>query len=150
MKFQRHSQILDLIEREPVETQEQLSARLKDLGIKVTQATVSRDIKELHLIKVSDPSGKYRYSTASQDMEMGFELRFRTIFRESIVQVDCAMNIVVIKTLIGVASAACAALDAMKLPDIVGSLAGDDTLFVVMRSPEKALQFSAEIKKLMK
>lgn len=150
MKFQRHSLILDIIERETIETQEQLSRRLKELGVHVTQATVSRDIKELHLIKVSASNGKYRYAGSSSDSDGGFGLRFRTIFRESIIHVDCASNIIVVKTLTGVASAACAAIDAMKLPDIVGSLAGDDTLLLVMRTSEKAVDFSAEIKKLMK
>ena len=148
MKFQRQSLILELIDKEEIETQEQLSARLCELGMNVTQATVSRDIKELHLIKTANRDGKYRYSTSGPNSGSDSELRFRTIFREGVVNVDFAGNIVVIKTLTGVANAACAAIDAMKLSDIVGSIAGDDTLFLVMRSPERAASFSGEIQRL--
>ena len=150
MKFQRHNAILELIEKESIDTQELLLQKLQERGFAVTQATVSRDIKELHLIKVST-GGQYRYANASgkQDVEHGTEARLRNIFRESILSVDFAGNMVVLKTLTGVAMAATAALDAMKIEDIVGSLAGDDTVFLVMRSPEKALNFAVDIKKLI-
>ena len=150
MKYQRHSALLDLVEHNKIETQEELAAELRKVGFVVTQATVSRDIKELHLIKVPSGTGRYHYAPAESGDNAGFEIRFRTIFRESIIHVDCAGNIVVIKTLTGVASAAGAALDAMRVSDIVGTLAGDDTLFLVMRTPEKAIEFAGEVKKLMK
>jgi len=148
MKFQRHNAILELIEKEPIDTQELLLLKLQKRGFAVTQATVSRDIKELHLVKVST-GGQYRYASGKQEVEHGTEARLRNIFRESILSVDFAGNMVVLKTLTGVAMAATAALDAMKIEDIVGSLAGDDTVFLVMRSPEKALNFAVDIKKLI-
>ena len=150
MKFQRHNAILELIEKGIVETQEQLLQLLLSHGFKVTQATVSRDIKELHLIKTPGADGRYYYASSKGEDLHGAENRLRNIFKESIVQVDYAGNIVVLKTLSGVAMAATVALDTMKISDIVGSLAGDDTVFLVMRTPERALEFAIEIKRMLK
>ena len=150
MKFQRHNLILKLIEEEPIETQKELSDRLRAAGFRVTQATVSRDIKELRLVKVLDHDDKYKYAVAAADAPGEFAARFRNIFRESVVRIDYAGHMVVIKTLSGVASAATAAIDNMNLPNIVGSLAGDDTIFLAMRDEHHACALCAEIQAMLK
>ncbi len=150
MKFQRQSKILELIEREPLETQEELSTRLREHGFETTQATVSRDIKELRLIKVLTADGTYKYATAASELDPGMMTRVRNIFKESVTSIDCAQNIVVIKTLPGLGSAAGYAVDAMKSASIVGSIAGDDTVFIVMRDAEKALSFRDDAAKMLK
>ena len=142
MKFQRHNLILKLIEEESIETQKELSDRLRAAGFLVTQATVSRDIKELRLVKVLDHDDKYKYAVAAPDAGGEFAARFRNIFRESVVRIDYAGHMVVIKTLTGVASAAAAA--------IVGSLAGDDTIFLVMRDEQHAAELCEEIQAMLK
>ena len=119
MKFQRQAKILELIEHNEIETQEELSTRLRSLGYETTQATVSRDIKDLRLIKILSPSGKYRYATSSQEAEKSFTSRLQNIFRECVTGVDAAQNIVVIKTLPALGSAAAIAIDAMRLPNAV-------------------------------
>jgi len=149
MKFQRQSKILELIEKEPLETQEEMSARLKACGFDTTQATVSRDIKELRLIKVLTPDGKYRYATSTAELESGLQTRVRKIFRESVTGIDTAMNMVVIKTLPGMANAAAFAIDAMHSASVVGTLAGDDTVFIVMRDIESAQDFREEAGRLL-
>ena len=143
MKFQRQTKILELIEKEPLETQEELSARLREAGFDTTQATVSRDIKELRLIKVMTADGSYRYATAASEQEGGMQIRVRRIFRESVTSVAVAQNIVVIKTLPGLANAAGYAIDAMRDPTVIGTLAGDDTVFCAMRDNESAELFRA-------
>lgn len=150
MKYQRQSLILALIEEYAIETQKELSERLRDAGYDVTQATVSRDIKELRLVKVLDHDDKYKYAASGGDMASDFTARFRNIFRESVVRADSAGNMVVIKTLTGVASAAAAAIDAMNLPYIVGSLAGDDTIFLVMRDESRASELCVDISEMIK
>ncbi|MEA4823666.1 MAG: arginine repressor [Clostridiaceae bacterium] len=149
MKFQRQTKILELIEKEPLETQEELSARLRDAGFDTTQATVSRDIKELRLIKVMTADGTYRYATAASEQEGGMQTRVRRIFRESVTSVAVAQNMVVIKTLPGLASAAAYAIDAMREPTVIGTLAGDDTVFCVMRDNEAAVEFREDALKLL-
>ncbi len=148
-KFQRHSLILKLIEESPVETQKDLSDLLCAAGYDVTQATVSRDIKELRLVKSLSPDGHYRYTTASSESG-DFTARFHNIFRESVVNVDAAGNIIVIKTLPGVANAATAAIDTMDISHIVGSLAGDDTIFLVIRDEKHAASLCQEIRDMLK
>ncbi|MDO5785502.1 MAG: arginine repressor [Eubacteriales bacterium] len=150
MKFQRQAKILELIEHNEIETQEELSTRLRDLGYDTTQATVSRDIKELRLIKILSPSGKYRYATSTQEAENSFVGRLQNIFRECVTSVDAAQNIVVIKTLPALASAAAVAIDAMRVPKVVGSISGDDTVFIVMRDNESALDFCEDTKNMLK
>ncbi len=150
MKFQRQAKILELIEHNEIETQEELSTRLRDLGYDTTQATVSRDIKELRLIKILSPSGKYRYATSTQEAENSFVSRLQNIFRECVTSVDAAQNIVVIKTLPALASAAAVAIDAMRVPNVVGSISGDDTVFIVMRDNESALDFCEDTKNMLK
>ena len=149
MKFQRQSRLLEIIEKHEIETQEELSERLRVLGYQTTQATISRDIKELRLCKVLTQRGTYKYAVSAGESDTVFLTRLRTIFRESVTSCDCAQNIVVIKTLPGLASAACSALDTMKIQHLVGTLAGDDTAFLLLRDNNAALEFQKSIEKMM-
>ena len=135
MKYNRHSKILDIIERAEIETQDDLAEELKKQGFHVTQATVSRDIKELRLIKVLTKDGKYKYSTINQS-DAPILKRFINLFKDSVLTLDHSGNIVVVKTLIGSANAAAAAIDALKIDGIVGTIAGDDTIFILVRNEE--------------
>lgn len=150
MKFQRQAKILDLIDKNEIETQEDLSARLRDIGFETTQATVSRDIKELRLIKILSASGKYKYAAAAKESENSFTERLRNIFKECVTNIDFAQNMVVIKTLPGLGPAAASAIDVMRVPHVVGTLAGDDTVFIVMRSEENAVSFCQETEDMLK
>lgn len=150
MKNDRQNRILEIIERENVETQEQLQQRLQEQGVVCTQATISRDIKQLHLVKEPAGQGKYRYTVSSQRSRLNVADKLRGIFRESIVSIDNAQNIVVIKTMSGLANAAAAAVDSMNVPYMVGSLAGDDTAFLVMRDAESAKNFCEEVHEMLK
>lgn len=150
MKFQRQTKILELIEKEPLETQEELSARLREAGFDTTQATVSRDIKELRLIKVMTANGSYRYATAASEQDGGIQTRVRRIFRESVTSVAVAQNMVVIKTLPGLANAAAYAIDAMRDPSVVGTLAGDDTVLCVIHDSASAESFRENALKLLR
>ena len=143
MKNDRQSMILEIISQENIETQEQLLSRLQERGITSTQATISRDIKQMHLIKEPVGRGMYKYAVS------GTAEKLRTIFRQSITSIDSAQNIVVVKTMPGLASAACAALDDMDITFMLGSLAGDDTAFLVMRDTESAASFCEEIKEML-
>jgi len=150
MKNDRQSKILEIIEMEAIDTQEQLQQRLQEMGITCTQATISRDIKQLHLIKEPVGQGKYRYAVSVQRNKLNVADKLRTIFRESIISVDCAQNLVVVKTMSGLANAAAAALDSMNIPYMLGSLAGDDTALLVMRDTESARSFCEEIHEMLK
>ena len=149
MKNDRQAKILEIIEQEAIDTQEQLQQRLQELGITCTQATISRDIKQLHLIKEPVGQGRYRYTVSSQRTRLNVADKLRTIFRESIVSIDYAQNIVVIKTMAGLANAA-AAVDGMNVSYMVGSLAGDDTALLVMRDAESARNFCEEVHEMIK
>lgn len=149
MKNDRQSMILEIISQENIETQEQLLACLQARGISSTQATISRDIKQMHLIKEPVGHGVYKYAVSGNRTKLNFAEKLRTIFRESITSIDSAQNIVVIKTMPGLASAACSALDNMDITYMVGSLAGDDTAFLVMKDTESALDFCEEIKEML-
>ena len=150
MKNNRQQAILTIIAEEPIETQEQLIVRLKERGIPTTQATVSRDIKQLHLVKEAFGSGNYRYAVSAHKTKLNFADRLQIILRESIVSVDYAQNIIVLKTLPGLASAAASAFDGMEIPTKVGTLAGDDTAMIIMRSNEAAKDLFEEIRELRK
>lgn len=150
MKNDRQSMILEIIEREPIDTQEQLQQRLLEQGVSCTQATISRDIKQLHLIKEPVGQGKYRYAVSVQRNKLNVADKLRTIFRESIVSIESAQNLVVIKTMAGLANAAAAALDSMDIQYVVGSLAGDDTALLIMRDSESARDFCNEIHEMIK
>ncbi len=149
MKSQRQAKILEIISNKNVETQEQLLTALQDAGFCGTQATISRDIKELRIVKELTSLGTYRYTTSSNELSGTFSSRMNTIFRECVVGFDYAQNIIVIRTLPGLASAAASAIDAMNMSAVVGSLAGDDTVMVVMRDMNAAASFCGEIKGLL-
>lgn len=137
MKVARHTKILELIESEIIETQEDLAKRLKEEGYPVTQATVSRDIREMKLTKISMENGRQRYSAVvNPDMEINE--RLTKIFREAVLKMDYAQNILVIKTLSGMGMAVGTAMDSMPNTEILGTIAGDDTVFCVMRNHNQA------------
>ena len=135
MKSARHNLILEIIENKDIETQEELAEELKNHGVKVTQATVSRDIKELRLLKVLSEHGGYKYATVER-AEKGMNDRFIRILTESIVSIECVDNLMVIKTLSASASAACEAIDSMTWSEVLGTIAGDNTLLIIGRSHE--------------
>ncbi|WP_085833380.1 arginine repressor [Clostridium merdae] len=148
MKTRRHTKILELISEYQVDTQEELLRRLKDAGFDVTQATVSRDIKELRLVKILSADGKYRYAN-NQEPSRDISGIFYSLFEDSAIEVDNAMNLVVIKCLTGMANAVCAALDGLRWEKVVGTVAGDDTLLVITKTPETALELKEDLKKLI-
>ena len=143
MKSTRQNIILQIISEQEIETQNQLMDVLAQHGVSSTQATLSRDIKELHLTKTLSPSGKYRYSAPAADEFPGYDERLKKISYAE------AQNIIVIKTLPGLASAACAALDSMHIETLVGTLAGDDTAFLLMKDNTSADELFQEIEKLL-
>ena len=149
MKLKRQEQILDIIAREDIETQNQLLDALAARGIKSTQATLSRDIRDLHLVKELSSSGAYRYAAGSREGALDRSNRLRKIFRESVVEYATAQNLIVIKTLPGLADAACSTLDGMDIPNLVGSIAGDDTAFLAMKDAASAERFCVELEKLL-
>lgn len=148
MKAGRHARILALISEHPIETQDELLTLLKTEGYKATQATISRDIKDLRLVKTLGSDGKYRYVSAEKkpsDIHSGFS----SLFSTTVVSIDYAGNIVVIKTLSGMAQAVCASLDSLNYSSVVGTIAGDDTIFIACRSAELALKLTDELKMLI-
>lgn len=150
MKPDRQAVIRDIVSSQSIETQNQMMEALKARGISSTQATVSRDIRELHLVKELGTDGRYRYQLPTKEIIPEFEVKLRKIFRESVTSYEVAQNIVVIKTLPGLANAACAALDGMRLPHLVGSLAGDDTAFLAMSDLDSAVEFCKQIEHMLK
>lgn len=149
MKTQRQAKILEIVMTRDVETQEQLLQELQDAGFYSTQATISRDIKELRIVKELTSFGTYRYTTSAKEVSGTFSSRLNTIFRECVTGYDYAQNIVVIHTLPGLASAAGSAVDAMNMSFVLGTLAGDDTVMIVMRDTNAAATFCSEIKNLL-
>lgn len=149
MKYQRHMKILELVQTEAIETQEQLLDRLCANGFSVTQATVSRDIKELRLFKRLDKNGRSRYDveTAVSDSALHSE-RYQGILRDGICSIDTAGHLVVIKCYTGMAQAVCAAIDTMNFEGVVGSLAGDDTIFLAIHTNEKAQELALELQNI--
>ncbi len=149
-KSQRHAAILDLIQRKTVRTQEELLEELKAMGFDTTQATVSRDIRDLKIVKTSDRGG-YQYSSAPVNQGDGdFAVKLKTIFTEAVYKVDCACNIVVLKTYAGMGSAAGVAVDSMHLDGVVGTLSGDDTMLIVARDYDFAKAITATLAGLLK
>ena len=137
MKKDRQNTILKLIESKPIETQEDLQQELLQLGFNVTQATVSRDLKELPIVKMLDSNGIYRYAVNNHNTN-GKKFKYNEIFSNSVVSVCFSMNNVVIKCHSGMAQGACAALDMMKCDNVLGTLAGDDTIFVITKTEKDA------------
>ena len=148
MKSKRHAKILEIIKSHPITTQEELLKHLNDSGFKVTQATISRDIKELRLIKTLDSSGNYHYSTVQQESE-DLSSKFHSLFADTVINVDYAGNIVVVKCLSGMASAVCAALTRSTARIFVGTISGDDTFICIMRNENYSLSFSKSLISLL-
>ncbi|NLT39749.1 MAG: arginine repressor [Clostridiales bacterium] len=145
MKAQRQKLIMSIIGSEDIETQEQLIARLNENGFRATQATISRDIKDLRLTKELTPGGKYRYTVFEKVLDSNSAGKLSAIFKEAVQSVDCSGNIVVIKTLPGLAQAASSAMDSMHMASIVGCVGGDDTAFVLMRTERDAMELKNEL-----
>ncbi|HIZ47736.1 arginine repressor [uncultured Subdoligranulum sp.] len=141
LKSARHQAILDLIEKHPIDRQEELLTHLRQAGFDVTQATVSRDIRDLQLVKVADADGRYRYMPAAASGKVTHSpSRFEMIFRESVLKVDYAGHMVLVKCFSGMANAACEVFDAKQWNQVVGTLSGDDTFFILMRTEESAAE----------
>lgn len=148
MKNARQSAILAIIEHEEIETQEELAQALRNRGFQVTQATVSRDIKELKLLKVSTTRGAYKYATSGR-AQASLNDRFVRIFAHAVISIDYAQNIVVIKTLAGSANAASEAIDNAHMPEVLGTIAGDNTILVVVHNEDEALDVSNKLHAMM-
>ncbi|MHC1682576.1 MAG: arginine repressor [Clostridiaceae bacterium] len=148
MKVSRHSKILEIINSVDIETQEELAEALRNCGFDVTQATVSRDIKELKLIKVMSNDGKYKYSAISNN-EGSISNKLVSIFTQTVTSFEQVGNFVVIKTISGSAAAAAEALDTLGFDSIAGTIAGDNTIFVLMRNEEKAQEIIVKMKKIL-
>lgn len=149
MKITRHAKILEIINNKEIETQEELVEELRKIGMDVTQATVSRDIKELKLIKALTSSGKYKYATISSQGDNLLTEKLVNIFTQTVLTIDYVNNTIVLKTLSGSASAAAEAIDTLKWDGIVGTIAGDNTIFVLARSNEKAEELVSKFKRLL-
>jgi transcriptional regulator of arginine metabolism len=147
MKTSRQAKILELIRDHDVETQEELTAYLEREGFVVTQATVSRDIRELKLTKIAMDSGRQKYAVIGES-ESDLTQKYVRVLREGFLSIDMAQNLIVVKTVSGMASAVCAAVDAMKLDRVVGSIAGDDTLLIVIRTEEDAMRVMNQLRTL--
>lgn len=147
MKYKRQKKILELIAEYDIETQDDLIERLRESGYDVTQATVSRDIRELKLVKTAMPDRRYRYEVAQYE---GIEIstKYRNIIKETVIKVDYVGNMVVLRTYTGMAQAAAAAVDGMGWDEIVGTLAGDDTIFILMRDTAAAIGFAEKVSQI--
>ena len=158
MKTLRHEKILEIISKYDIETQEELTEYLNKEGFAVTQATVSRDIKSLRLIKVAakndgkSSDNRYKYSVNSyrEENDSALGVKFKSILGHSVMNIDSAGNLLVIKTYAGMAQASAAAIDAMNIDDILGTIAGDDTILVVVRTESEAHDFAKKIEKLIR
>lgn len=137
--------IIDIIRNKKIETQEDLAEELRKLGVDVTQATVSRDIKELSLIKIPTEDGRYHYSLPPEDAWVSSMERAKRLFRDSLVSIDHSENIIVVKTLTGNAHAVADIIDNMPWPELVGTVAGDDTILVIVRGKEKVKEIIDKI-----
>ena len=148
MKVSRHAKIIELISQYDIETQEELAEYLNNAGFKVTQATVSRDIRDLKLTKVPYEGGRQKYAV-HQTVETEMNEKYIRILRDGYVSMDMAQNILVIKTVSGMASAVCAAIDAMKMREIVGSIAGDDTIMCAIRTVDDTYAVMKKIRRIV-
>lgn len=138
MKKKRHEMIVELVEKENIETQEELAERLREAGYGVTQATVSRDIRELKLSKIATAHGRQKYIILQRD-DVQISEKYTRVLRDGLLSMDRAQNILVIRTVSGMAMAVAAAIDALKLKEIVGCIAGDDTIFAAIRTEEDTI-----------
>ena len=149
MKTSRQSKIIEIIQKYDVETQEELSEYLVKEGYKVTQATVSRDIRELKLTKISMNNGRQKYAVIGDDDEV-MTAKYKRVLAEGFLSMDMAQNILVIKTVQGMAMAVAAAIDAMRFPEIVGCIAGDDTIMAAIRTVEDTLIIMKKLNEIIK
>ena len=148
MKTIRQSKMLELIRKNEIETQEELLAYLLQEGFAVTQATVSRDIRELKLTKIATANGKQKY-TALNDTAMDLSEKYVRVLKDGYISMDMAQNILVIKTVSGMANAVCAAIDAMNIHEIVGTIAGDDTIMCAIRTTEDTVAIMKKLRKIV-
>jgi transcriptional regulator of arginine metabolism len=148
MKKRRQAKILEIISSNGIETQEELQAKLLEVGYEVTQATISRDIKELRLVKNLSQNGRYVYSTGKK-LTDNLNHRAGGIFTESIISLDYALNVVCIKCFSGMANAACAAIDSMTIDEVLGTIAGDDTIFVLCKTEDSARIFTNKLRNML-
>lgn len=149
MKVKRQAKILEIIQRQPVDTQEELQTLLKQEGFHVTQATVSRDIKEMRLIKISQKEGGYRYAVERHE-HIQISSKFHSLFFDAVTDVNFAGNIVVIKCLNGMAQAVCAAMDSLHWDGLIGTLAGDDTFIGIATTEMRAAELTDDLRKLLR
>ncbi|MGI6113580.1 MAG: arginine repressor [Mahellales bacterium] len=149
MKLARHAKILEIIDKYEIETQEELAEHLRKANINITQATISRDIKELRLIKVLSKNGVYKYATLNNN-DMQIPQKLKNIFAQSILSIKHANNLIVIKTIEGGAQSGAAAIDALKCKEIIGTIAGDDTILVVVQDNDSVEAVIDNFEKLMK
>ena len=147
MKTNRQSKIIEIIQKNEVETQDELSALLEKDGFRVTQATVSRDIRELKLTKIPTAGGRQKYAVIT-DAPENLSKKYERVLREGFLSMDMAQNILIIKTVSGMASAVCAAIDAMKMREIVGSIAGDDTIMCAIRTVDDTYAVMKKIRRI--
>ena len=148
MKTNRQSKIIEIIQKNEVETQDELSALLEKDGFRVTQATVSRDIRELKLTKIPTAGGRQKYAVIT-DAPENLSKKYERVLREGFLSMDMAQNILVIKTVSGMASAVCAAIDAMKMREIVGAIAGDDTIMCAIRTVDDTYAVMKKIRRIV-
>ena len=149
MKLDRQNVIMEIIAQQDIETQNQLLEALAARGVKSTQATLSRDIRDMRLIKELGPNGNYRYVMAASQDSTDLDARLKKIFKECVLSYDLAQNILVIKTLPGLAQAAGSTLDGMDIPGLVGTIAGDDTAFLALKDPDAAVKLYHELEQLL-
>ena len=149
MRYSRQDKILELIKNNEIETQETIAEMLAENGFPVTQATISRDIKELQLIKALTPEGKYKYTIPTSSNTTVHAGRFEKIFKNTVTEIKYSGNIIVLKTLSGCANAACEAVDSLNPEGVIGSLAGDNTVFLVSDSPKRAPQIAAMLHSIL-
>ena len=148
MKVKRQAKILEIIMRQPVDTQEELQNLLKNESYHVTQATVSRDIKEMRLVKLQGVDGRYRYSVERRE-GMQISSKFHSLFADSVTDVNFAGNIIVVKCMNGMAMAVCAAMDALHWDGLIGTLAGDDTFIGIAMDEQCAAELTEELRKIL-
>ena len=149
MKYRRQSKIMELINSFDIYTQDELAERLRKNGFAATQATISRDIKELKLLKIPAANGQYKYASASYEEDRA-DAKFLNILSETVTEINPAKNLLVVKTYSGMAQAAAAALDAMDFSEVVGTIAGDDTIFLAFSSDENAEIVAKRLEKMVK
>ena len=149
MKNSRHAKILEIITEYNIETQDELITKLCQSGYDVTQATVSRDIKQLQLVKIATEDGKYKYSLPRRD-DVTSNAKFKSILKDTTISVQDAENIVVIKTYPGMANAAAAAVDALAGDTMLGCIAGDDTIFIVVKNDDEAIRFTNNLRNIIR